>query len=200
VSVCLSRGSHIDVAWRSVCDLDQNVIKRSAFFLGAHQGIKTNSERLKSTITHFLRYLAGVGTFCPLNSRRIKGSRASEWSDQAIKRSRTIFTDHRFLIPLANASTGDVYVTTPCLCVCYALASATNALLKAKVRYQQKALDAGNKINVGIELKILSSKVMTVISLPWNLQLALTARNRHRQVSSVIRRKLLVRQALRLHL
>jgi len=38
--------------------------------------------------------------------------------------------------------------------------------LKAKVRYQQKALNAGNKINVGIELKFLGSKVMTVISLP----------------------------------
>jgi len=36
--------------------------------------------------------------------------------------------------------------------------------LKAKVRYQQKALDAGNKINVGMELKILGSKVMTVIA------------------------------------
>ena len=46
-----------------------------------------------------------------------------------------------------------------------ALASATNAL-KAKVRYQQKALDAGNKINVGIELKFLGSKVVTVIGLP----------------------------------
>jgi len=32
--------------------------------------------------THFLRYLAGVATFCPLNSRRIKQSRASERSDQ----------------------------------------------------------------------------------------------------------------------
>ena len=55
-----------------------------------------------------------------------------------------------------------------CLSVCEsvtALTSATNAL-KTKVRYQQKALDAGNKINVGIELKILGSKVMTVISLP----------------------------------
>jgi len=55
-----------------------------------------------------------------------------------------------------------------CVCVCVsvtALVSAMNAL-KAKVRYQQKALNAGNKINVGIELKILSSKVMTVISLP----------------------------------
>ena len=53
-----------------------------------------------------------------------------------------------------------------CVCVCVsltALASATNAL-KAKVRYQQKALDAGNKINVGIELKVLGSKVM-IISL-----------------------------------
>jgi len=55
-----------------------------------------------------------------------------------------------------------------CVCVCVrvtALVSTMN-LLKAKVRYQQKALETGNKINVGIELKILSSKVMTVISLP----------------------------------
>ena len=54
------------------------------------------------------------------------------------------------------------------MCVCVsvtALASVMNAL-KAKVRYQQKALDAGNKLNVGIELNILGSKVMTVISLP----------------------------------
>jgi len=35
-----------------------------------------------------------------------------------------------------------------------ALASATNAL-KAKVKYQLKALDAGNKINAGIEQKTL---------------------------------------------
>jgi len=45
-----------------------------------------------------------------------------------------------------------------------ALVSAMNAL-KAKVRYQQKALNAGNKINIGIELKILDLKVMTVINL-----------------------------------
>jgi len=54
-----------------------------------------------------------------------------------------------------------------CVCVCVsatALASTMNAL-KAKLRYQQKALDVGNKINIGIELKILCSKVMTVISL-----------------------------------
>ena len=43
------------------------------------------------------------------------------------------------------------------------LASAMNAL-KAKVRYQLKALDAWNKINIRIELKILGSKVMTMIS------------------------------------
>ena len=56
-----------------------------------------------------------------------------------------------------------------CLCVCVSvttLASTTDAL-KPKVRYQQKALDAGNKINVGIELKIfLGLKTVTVISLP----------------------------------
>jgi len=48
-----------------------------------------------------------------------------------------------------------------CVCVCVsvsALVSAMNAL-KAKVRYQQKALDAGNKINIGIELKISVQKL-----------------------------------------
>jgi len=44
-----SRCSHIDVACRSVCDWDQNGIKRSTFFLGANQEIKMNSERLIST-------------------------------------------------------------------------------------------------------------------------------------------------------
>ena len=44
-----TRGSHIDVACRNVCDRDQNGIKRSTLFLGADQGIKMNSERLKST-------------------------------------------------------------------------------------------------------------------------------------------------------
>jgi len=81
-----SRSSHIDIACRSVCDQDQNGIKRSTFFLGADEGIKTNSKRLISTDQcTFFRYLAGMATFCPLNSRRIKRSRASEQSDQAIK-------------------------------------------------------------------------------------------------------------------
>jgi len=61
---------------------------------------------------------------------------------------------------------GEVLVIIVCVCVSVTgLASATNAL-KAKVRYQQKALDAGNKIDVGIELKVLGSKVMTIISFP----------------------------------
>jgi len=41
----------------------------------------------------------------------IERSRASEWSDQAMKDD---FHRSNFLIPVANASTGDVYVTTPC--------------------------------------------------------------------------------------
>ena len=41
--VCVggARGSHIHVACRSVCNRDQNGIKRSTFFFGANQGIKT---------------------------------------------------------------------------------------------------------------------------------------------------------------
>jgi len=44
-----ARGSHIDVACRSICDRDQNEIKRSTFLLGADQGIKMNSEPLISS-------------------------------------------------------------------------------------------------------------------------------------------------------
>ena len=61
---------------------------------------------------HFLWYLAGMATFFLLNSCRIKQSRALERSNQAIKDD---FRWSRFLIPVANTSTGDVYVTTPCL-------------------------------------------------------------------------------------
>ena len=64
-----------------------------------------------------------------------------------------------------------------CLCVCTALLSATSPL-KVKTRYQQKALDAGNKMNVGIELKVLSPKIMTVIQ-NLHLVLMLMAGNRH---------------------
>jgi len=53
--------------------------------------------------------------YCPLNYRKIKQSRASKWSDQAIKDD---FHRSRFLIPVANASTGNTYVTTPCKLKC----------------------------------------------------------------------------------
>ena len=73
-----------------------------------------------------------------------------------------------------------------CVYVSVTVLASTTYALKAKVRYQQKMLDAGNKINVGIELKILGSKVMTVICLPWNLYLVLMAGNRRQQVTSVL--------------
>jgi len=47
--VSFYKGSHIRVACRSVCSWDQNRIKQSIIFLGANQGMKTNSERLIST-------------------------------------------------------------------------------------------------------------------------------------------------------
>jgi len=49
--------------------------------------------------------------FCPLNSCIIKRSRASERSDQVIKDN---FHRSKFLIPVTNASTGEVYATTSC--------------------------------------------------------------------------------------
>jgi len=101
-----TRGSHIDAACRSVCNRDQNRIKRSTFFSGTDQFRATNV----NWSTYFFRYLGGVATFCPLNSCRIKRSRASEWSDQAIKDDFHLL---RFLILVTNASTGDVYVNTP---------------------------------------------------------------------------------------
>ena len=60
-----------------------------------------------------------------------------------------------------------VCVRVLCVCVCVSVTTLAGAMspLKAKVRYQQKALDAGNKTNVGMELKILGLKVVTVASL-----------------------------------
>ena len=107
-----AKGSHID-ACRSVCDQDQNEIKWSTFFLGADQGIKTNSEKLISSDQH---------TFSDTQQawQRFILWTLVESSDQepqngAIKQSRTIFHRSIFLIPVANASTGDIYVT-PLIC------------------------------------------------------------------------------------
>ena len=61
-----------------------------------------------------------------------------------------------------------------CVSVCISVTTLAGAMspLKAKVRYQQKALDIGNKINIGIELNIFSLKVMTIVSLHWNFSLS----------------------------
>ena len=70
-------GSHLYVLCRSVCDQDQNWIKRSKPFLRADQGIKTTSklQKSKDQCDYSL-------TFDPLN---IKQSRASEGNNQMIK-------------------------------------------------------------------------------------------------------------------
>ena len=52
------------------------------------------------------------------------------------------------------------------MCVSVTALTGIMSPLKAKVRSQQKALNEGNKLNVGIELKILSLKVVSIISLP----------------------------------
>jgi len=112
-----TRGSHIDLACRSICDQDQNGIKRSTLFLGADQGIKMNSEQLADTLQAWLRFIL----WTPIESsdqepwnRAIKRSRALEQSKQAIKDD---FHWSRFLISVANVSTGKKYVTTPCTSV-----------------------------------------------------------------------------------
>jgi len=87
----ISRGSHIHITCRSVCDRDQNGIKLLTFFFGANQGIKMNSERLISTDQHifldsteaWLRFVLWI----PVKS--------SDWEPRngTIKQSRTISTD-----------------------------------------------------------------------------------------------------------
>jgi len=62
-----AKGSHIHVTSRSVCDRDQNGIKRSTFFFWSRSRDQdefwaTNIKRS----THFLRYHGGVAIFCPL--------------------------------------------------------------------------------------------------------------------------------------
>jgi len=62
---------------------------------------------------------------------------------------------------------GIAYPIWVCVCVCVLVCvcvsvsvttlAGTMRPLKAKVRYQLKALNVGNEINVGIELKVLSS-------------------------------------------
>ena len=73
------------------------------------------------------------------------------------------------IINLAPAR-GEVIVLIVCVCVCVcvsvtALAGATRTL-QPQLRYQKKALDTRINLKNGIELMLLSSKVMTVCSSP----------------------------------
>ena len=70
---------------------------------------------------------------------------------------------HRLIIPACTL----VVVVSVCLSVT-TLAGATRTLW-AQLRYQKKALDTRIKLTVGTELRVLSSKVMTVCSSPEKL-------------------------------
>jgi len=80
------------------------------FLLGADQGTMTNSQWIKATNQHIFSDTKKVWqSFCPLNPGKIKQSRAWEGNDQVIKDN---FHQSIFLIPVTNASTGDMQVTT----------------------------------------------------------------------------------------
>ena len=65
-------------------------------------------------------------------------------------------------------STHSVLCLSVCLSVCVSVTALVGATrtLRPQLRYQKKALDARIKINIGIELKCLASKVMTGCSSP----------------------------------
>ena len=107
--VCLShqtllpraRGSHMRIACRSICDWDQNGIKRSTFFIGANQGIKTNSERLVSTNQHtFSNTKEAWLRICPLNSHKIKQSRTIFTDQDSWSQSQMLLQATRMWLPL----------------------------------------------------------------------------------------------------
>ena len=85
-----------------------------------------------------------------------------------------------------------------CVCVCLSVTALAGAprTLQPQVRYQQEALDARIKTNVGISPSILSSRVMTDFSSPRTVWLALAPQIRCLQGASAVRRRL-VGQALR---
>ena len=55
-----------------------------------------------------------------------------------------------------------------CVCVCVSVSTlaAARRILRAQLRYQQKVLVTRIKLTVGIELKCIDSKVMTVCRSP----------------------------------
>ena len=89
-----ARSSHIYVACRSVCDKDQNEIKRSVFLLGTDQEIRTNPEQLISNDQHILLDTKEVWQHLSFEP--------SEGNDQVIKDDFTIK-----ILDLANISTGN---------------------------------------------------------------------------------------------
>ncbi len=96
---------------------------------------------------------------------------------------------------------GEVLVLIVCVCVSVrpsvtVLAGATGTW-RAKLRYQQKALDVTNKTKAGILLKMFSLRVMTDFSSPQILYFVLMPQNPHQRDTSTVTR-LLVRQARRL--
>ena len=96
---------------------------------------------------------------------------------------------------------GEVTIVIVCVCVCLSvttLAGATRAL-RAQLRYQKKALDTRIKLTVGIQLKVLNSKVMTVCSSTQKPLWALLAETRHQQ-ATITSPRLLAGQALLLAL
>ena len=97
------------------------------------------------------------------------------------------------VINLAPAGSSTLRV---CLCVCLSVTvlTGTAGTWRAKLRYQQKALDVTNKINIGILLKLFSLTVTTVFSSPRKLYLVLMPQNRHQLVTIAVTR-VLVRQA-----
>ena len=83
----LPKGSHLYVACWSVCDPDQEIFRQQKVCLIAWLSLQ------KLLITHFLQVKGQIGA-------------THFWSlDQLLK---------RVLIPVTNASTQDIQVTTPC--------------------------------------------------------------------------------------
>ena len=87
----IARGSHIDVACRSICDRDHKW--NQAINVPFKSRSRYQDEFWATNInqsTHFLRYLAGVATFCPWTPivSSDQGPR-----NGVIKQSRTIFPD-----------------------------------------------------------------------------------------------------------
>ena len=94
----ITRGSHLYVPCRSICDRNQNRIKRSKHFLRANQGIKGTSKLRKSRIKNARLQF----DLWPVKNQVIKGLRRA---DQATKHT---FCRSKILIPVANTSTGDI--------------------------------------------------------------------------------------------